>query len=398
MTKMTYPRSARSVLLLALALPLGTAMAQTDSDKTVSTEPPGLVAQQEVARDARSEAIMQGRFDRNAEAHGQDPYQLKIKPSQETSTQKSPSQKEDATGTLDYARLLKAEEHPMPLDCGSAEVSTQLGIYPPSVTELRLMLPGRVSDFLDSTSAKVQKFISDTISAGEQARAKQRAKVSAWTENVLRIRGGLAEDPWVQYQFALEVNRYAKPCLDQIASQSDKSLKRYAAEAQRAVNDLTPILPALPDAHAQTEVYRVMLQLRDSAALARSRFEDSEGEALRTLNQLLKLVPQLDRPAGEPPTKVNKVKPEPSAQVLPSPIEHTPSDSSASHSVPREAPARSQELKPAPALESTPVDITHKDSGSGIFGYLFIGLALALSLFGVMRFVGRRREAKASKK
>lgn len=199
--------------------------------------------------------------------------------------------------------VLSGDQHPGALSHSPFLVGGKLILNVPKVSEVKLMLPGQISGFIDRARSRVSRHFQDRLGAGIQERRLQLADTSAWVEGVLKKYPTIPEYDWPQYQFAMEARGAAEKHKRLVQSQSNDQLDFSLENAQSMITKLNALMPHIPSENAQQALYGVMVDIRDGMEALKDGLERRDAEVIRELDRVLARVAAVPRPVFDPPTR-----------------------------------------------------------------------------------------------
>lgn len=199
--------------------------------------------------------------------------------------------------------VLKNDQHPWPLIHQLPSTSTVLSVSLPTPNEVKVSLPGYVSDMIARVRFASEKYITDSIGVNTTARRKQLERLIEWLEKNEEQEKTLSGHPWVDYQFRLESRTYIIEFRDKIAKQSFGSIAEMRSNTQNFINELSELMPNMPTYDQQTGIYKVMTNLQEGVSLFEAQVNKIDNEILSVIDKYLEDRPALPPPPSKPPKK-----------------------------------------------------------------------------------------------
>jgi len=298
--------------------------------------------------------------------------------------------------------VLEPDQKPWPLHYLEPSLPTRLVISPPTVNELRLFLPGEVSDFIDRTRYAVNRYITDSIGAATQIRRRQLDHVQSWGKKALEQQQTLPNADWPRYQFSKELRAVVAEYRAQIEAQSPAAVERFVAEAKDLISRLTELMPVMPMHDMRKATYDLMVRMQEGAEMFQAQISQDDGLILRALEEVLRKVPEQDIPDTRPPSQEssprgggwhmnhNQSPSTPARAINIAPVYETSvePDSRGTRS-----PASSQNyrVRESGSQRGSPNSLkVEETSGSSWLGYFI----LIVAGFGVFSLISRKRNKK----
>lgn len=300
--------------------------------------------------------------------------------------------------------VLAAEQKPAPLYYSEPGIQTSLLLSLPTVNELRLYLPGQVLDLLDNARYAINKYLQDSMAVALAKRTEQLELVHSWINGIQDQQSQLPSAAWPQYQFTLEARERAQGFLDHVGGQSMPTVETVINSSQRAIDELSILMAAMPTQESMQLTYDLMVRLRDGVALFEEQLRRSDGQIERALEVFLSRNPARAVPLEAPPPQDGAVYGghglEPVSQIAVSGLNglaFSP-DSTASAlsrasgtslSATGLSAGQSRSLQPQPAQADVPVAAASSTLSS--FAGLFIFGVAALGIWGWIKRARRKK-------
>lgn len=309
----------------------------------------------------------------------------------------------DMSSSIDSAPwVLSTTQTPWPLNYTKPSDPDRMSIRTPSVNEVKLMLPGRVMDFIEHTRYLITKFIQDSIGVAKKERAQQLEQVNSWIEKVLAQRQSLPNAVWPVYQFSLDAREKAIAFQDKVRSQSDDTVEDISKEAQDLIQKLNEIMNVLPAEGPRNVLFDLMVRIKDGVEIYAESMFSGDDQVIQALDVMLERVPEIAKPDSAPPTESQSptgggwvegaVNLSPSSDVERGRVAQVESDSQV-----RSSSFEESEFEPLPQMDppKPSAAVTQVEESNSLVGYLIVLLAGA----GVLGFFRRffRRGKKVAK-
>lgn len=285
-----------------------------------------------------------------------------------------------AAGREDVPWVLRGDNRPWNLLFTPSNPLGTLYLSPPSTRDAKLMLPGVAADAANRARFTVNKYITDSIGISAQARARQMDALTRWIENADKQTQRVKDDEWEKYQFSVESRREIDTFRERVAAQAAPDQVLMQREIMRAVEEVTPLLEAMPNYELQMAWYNVLVQMKEGFALYQAQVLRADQNLLAAIDSYIEANPFAPRPAGQVPRQgVDGF----SGPTVAKPTVPTPSLTSAVAEATRE-PA------PAPVAQPRPDQPNSVLPGLGVF--------VLMVLAGVFLFFRARRHGRTSGK